>query len=44
MHKASIISIQDTAPKKPAKVEESVIMMDYFNPTKKQMTTLEEFY
>ena len=41
VHKASVISIQDLTPKGPPKVEESIIMVDYFNPDKKQLSKLE---
>lgn len=44
LHKASVISIQDVTPKGPPKVEESVVMVDYFNPDHKQLSQLEEFF
>lgn len=43
MHKASIISIQDLTPKGQPKIEQSVVMVDYFNPDKKQLSKLEEY-
>lgn len=43
LHKASVISIQDFTPKQAPKVEESVIMVDYFNPTKQQKNKWEEY-
>ena len=42
MNKASVISIQDVSPKGPPKVEESVIMVDYFNPDMQRMKQLEK--
>lgn len=42
LNKASVISIQDVSPKAPPKVEESVIMVDYFNPDMKRMKQLEK--
>jgi len=43
LHKASVISIQDVTPKGTPKVEESVVMVDYFNPNQKQLSQLEKF-
>ena len=39
-----MISIQDVTPKGAPKVEESVVMVDYFNPNQKQLSQLEEFF
>jgi hypothetical protein len=42
-HKASIISVQDLSPVKAPKVEESVIMVNYFNPTQQQQSKWEQY-
>ena len=43
VHKASVISVQEITPLQAPKVEESVIMVNYFNPTLQQQNKWEEY-